>query len=348
MRRYLLAMLALATAMTTIARGDTLVRVFDSETLHSKGEDPILTDRDDFVIRHRGQQVERSLRLPPAPDDQAEAQRIVAIVRVQPIYTETNGRRRANDPWPRIGHLALVSTDAADKSGEIELMRFVTGFGGPGVFEHDLTPMAPLLYGERTLRAAITTYSETPGWRISVELLYTREGVGQRRPTFAAPVLHDLHVGRDEPVPRGTIVIPRGVDRPRLRILSTGHATDGQGRHEFVSATHVLRVDGQEIARWRPWAESGGMTRDLNPFSGRQEVEGREIWSSDLDRAGWTPGLVVMPLTLPAPELTPGSHEVELEILDLRGRGEEGENPGAHGYFAVTVMVVADEPWPIE
>ena len=78
------------------------------------------------------------------------------------------------------------------------------------------------------------------------------------------------------------VEIPEGLDTPRLRILSTGHATDGTAGNEFLSCTHVLRVDGREVARWRPWAEGGGALRHLSPWAGRWRVQGREIRSSDI------------------------------------------------------------------
>ncbi len=46
----------------------------------------------------------------------------------------------------------------------------------------------------------------------------------------------------------GTIDIPAGLARPRLRITTTGHATDGAGGNEFVSSDHILRIDGQPVA----------------------------------------------------------------------------------------------------
>jgi hypothetical protein len=136
-------------------------------------------------------------------------------------------------------------------------------------------------------------------------------------------------------------MIPRGVSRPRLHILSTGHATDGAGGDEFISRTHVLRIDGQEVARWRPWSEQGGPLRDINPTAGRTVIGQRELWASDLDRSGWHPGLLVQPDRIPLPELTAGQHLIELEIQGIRPKDQSG-----YGYWRVSAIVVADEPWP--
>jgi hypothetical protein len=137
------------------------------------------------------------------------------------------------------------------------------------------------------------------------------------------------------------VVVPAGLARPRLHILATGHATDGAGGDEFISRTHVLRIDGVEVARWRPWSEDGGGLREANPTSGRTDIDGRSLWASDLDRSGWHPGRLVEPLRIPVPELTTGAHRIELEILNIRPKDQSG-----YGYWRISAIAVADEPWP--
>ena len=72
------------------------------------------------------------------------------------------------------------------------------------------------------------------------------------------------------------------------------------------------------------------------------KIDGREVWTSDFDRSGWQPGLVVEPLLVPVPELTPGRHEITLEVLGIR----PGDRDHAHGYWRISGVVLADEPWP--
>jgi hypothetical protein len=218
----------------------------------------------------------------------------------------------------------------------------VTGFGAASVHEQDVTPLAPLLHGRRTLRAFVSTYSEKPGWTISVTLTYSWEDTGYRRPALARPLFDSEHLTAAAPRLSGTIRIPPGLARPRVRVITTGHATDGAGGNEFVSSPHVLRIDGREVARWRPWSERGTGLRPQNPWAGRDVYDGRELWSSDFDRTGWHPGLDVPPLTIPVPELTPGPHRVELEVTDIRPKDPDS---GHHGYWVVNAAVVADEPW---
>jgi hypothetical protein len=222
---------------------------------------------------------------------------------------------------------------------EIEIMRFVTPFGGPATYTADLTAFAPLLAGSASIRVWISTW-KMPAWKVTLTLSFASDGVGYRRPIFAQPIFNG-EVTAEKRALHASITIPRGLSRPRLHILSTGHATDGAGGDEFISRAHVLRIDGQEVARWRPWSEQGGPLRSINPTAGRTEIDGRSLWASDLDRTGWHPGLIVQPDLIPLPELTPGQHMIELEIQGIRPKDQSG-----YGYWRVSAIVVADEPWP--
>lgn len=164
--------------------------------------------------------------------------------------------------------------------------------------------------------------------------------MGYRRPIWAAPIFNS-EVTAEKRTIKASVDVPKGLSRPRLHLLTTGHATDGAGGDEFISRSHVLRIDGIEVARWRPWSERGGPLRQTNPTSGRMEIDGRPLWASDLDRSGWNPGLLVEPIQIPLPELTAGRHAIELEILNIRPKDQSG-----YGYWRVSAIVVCDEPWP--
>lgn len=328
---------------------------YDPELLQPK-------DRSDHVLLRNGQVVQRTITLPTLAGDLADARRIVATIVVEPVVTKKNGRLRPGDPWTRMGSVSLVrpgaelrpvalpaeEADRLDKTenrpgpevDEIELMRFITGFGGATTFQQDLTELAPLLSGEQTIRLYLSTYMQ-PAWKVSLKLAYSSDGVGPRRPAFAEPLFNDQSVEADSHTLVSTVTIPEGLSTPRIRILSTGHATDGTDGDEFTARTNELSIDGGTIAMFRPWSEQGGTLREVNPTSGRVEIEGRELWSSDLDRAGWHPGQIVQPRLIPAPELTPGRHTVRLQVHDIRPEDESGL-----GYWRVSAIVVADEPWP--
>ncbi len=324
----------------------TVIRVFETAAImfDEALEDP--TPRGEYVVLDQGRTLARTVQLPAAPADQRDARRIVATVTVRPVPAEPGGRR-PGDEWTRIGCLTVITSDdgAPDEPNatEVELMRFTTGFGQGDVYSQDVTALAPLLAGRRELRLTLTTY-RNPAWEVSVRLQYSRDGVGYRRPALAEPLFYDPAVTADSPLLAATVDIPPGLARPRVRLFSTGHSTDGGPENEFITCTHVLRVDGRRIVSWRPWSELGGGLRRVNPWAGRRTIDGREVWSSDLDRSGWEPGLVVEPLLVPVPELTPGRHEITLEVLGIRPEGMDH----AHGYWRISGVVLADEPWPAE
>jgi hypothetical protein len=306
---------------------------------------------EDGFTRHAGQTIRREAALPDPPTMPSSTPRITAEVTVRPEYTLSEGRLRPNDPWNRLGAVTVLDRRGRGKPVEVELVRFVTGYGGPGTFTQDVTALAPLLFGARTFDVYVSTFTEEPAWEVTFRLIYhydPEDGAGYRRPVFVDQVLRDRHTDAAPGESTATLVnatvqIPRGLARPRLRVLTTGHATDGKGRNEFVTSTHVLRIDGVEVARWRPWTEDGPTLRSENPFAGRQRVGERQVRASDYDRAGWNPGRVVKPLLIPTPELQPGRRRIELEIDGIRS-GADRESP--HGYWVVTVQVVADEPLP--
>jgi hypothetical protein len=346
---WMWAALAAAQSPATTPSRQTIT-VFQDAALEWSESIPDTSQRDGLTILRQGQAVQKVIDLPPLPTNQRDARRIIAKVVVEPVPVEEDGKLKPGDPWTRVGAVSLILPQKAPPRGqqqqapegrEIELMRFVTGFGGRSEFTQDVTALAPLLHDRVTLQAFISTY-RSPAWKLTLTLTFDQEDVGQRRPVWAAPVLNEASLTADRNRLRAAVAVPVGLEQPRLIVISTGHATDGSGGDEFVTRTHILRIDGMEVARWRPWAENGGEARRSSPASARHVIGGRELWSCDFDRSGWHPGLVVEPLRFPAPELTPGKHIVELEIVGIRPKDARGH----HGYWRTSIVAVADEPWP--
>jgi len=338
------AFIAAAVAVSVVVRPagaeDAAVTVLDKAMLHHRGSNgPATEHRDGYVSLERGQVAETTAILPPAPESQSEVRRIVAIVEVEPVVVENGDKSSVGDPWTRLGHVVVVLPSEGDDPGSrVEIMRFITGFGGASVFEQDVTALAPLLAGETTFRTEISTWLD-PGWSVSLRLEYRDGEAGYRRPRTVEPLFALERFTPEASTRSVEVEIPQGGAMPRMHVFSTGHG----GAQEFISATHVLRVDGEEVARWRPWREDGGARHEQNPTSGRWDIDGRELWSSDIDRAGWMPATVVRPYRIPLPELTPGAHTIELEI---EGIHQPGSADAADGYWVTSTVVVADEPWP--
>lgn len=351
---------------------DVIVPIFGGEVIQYDDSIAEGAQRGGHRVFKSGQQIEATVDLPAAPGNQRDAKRILATLIIEPIVVNESSKLRPGDPWTRVGTLTALAPPASGAKAlnaqkgrsdapnperaaqnsdvpasstepvEIELMRVITSFGGSATYTQDLTALAPILSGKATLRLFIGTHMK-PGWNITLTLTYTTEGAGYRRPIWAHQLFRQDRVTAQNNTIQVSLDVPPGLARPRLQILSTGHASDGAGGDEFITRTHILRIDGREVARWRPWTEEGGALRPGNPMSGRDVIDGRELWSSDLDRSGWSPGLAVQPLRFSAPELIPGHHTIELEIVDIRPKDAKG-----FGYWRESAIAVADEPWPVE
>lgn len=305
--------------------------------------EPVITQADGKVVPFDPWTRLGSLRLILPPDDAFDNPEAPSpSTATRPAASDASkAAKPKSKPGAGSGKAATPGTKPPPDR-QLELVRFITPFGGPASYTQDVTSLVPFLQGKATLRLSLGTISK-PAWKVTVTLQYTHDDAGYRRPAWADYVIQEDHVAADRNHFKVDVEVPPGLARPRLRIISTGHATDGTGGDEFVSRTHVLRIDGQEVARWRPWAEEGGSLRKANPMSDRWNIQGRELWSSDLDRSGWRPGEVVEPTMIPTPELAPGRrHTVEIEILNIRPKDQLGN----HGYWRLSVAAVADEPWP--
>jgi hypothetical protein len=351
---------ALLAAMTTAslahAQTEQVVTVFNSVHMQWTDEAPLSWQEGDLRYLAEGQAVERTIDLPALPANLRDVAGVAIIVEVQPAMTSGDGGNRPGDPWTRLGSVGIVlpgpteeiddrphTTLPADKDlpgRECEIIRFITGFGAPATYEQDVTSLLPILSGRATIRLFLSTW-KAPGWLVTVRLRYDKDKAGARRPKLCTPLFHEREVTAEHATLHSTVVIPDGLSRPRVRIISTGHATDGTAGDEFMPRTHVLRVDGNIVSQWRPWTESGGAVREVNPWAGRRQIDGRELRSSDFDRSGWTPGLAVIPTVIPLEELTPGIHRIELEVQGIRAKDQSGL-----GYWFVSATVIADEPWP--
>lgn len=294
--------------------------------------------RGDLVIRDRGQTADRTLRLPPEPEARL-AMSVTGIVTVEPI-SDPKLAPRPGDPWTRVGSVGVMLPMGGGRPPmQVELMRFVTGFGSASRYEADLTPFLPVLWGERTFRVHVSTWKD-PGWRVTFELRFEPGAAGIRRPSMVVPLLDEPRVTRAASVIQSSFTLLPGLDRPRLRILTTGHGSELGD--EFRPRTHVVRVDGVEVARWRPWREDGSGSRASSPWAERRTIDGREVWASDADRSGWVPGRIVEPFIIPLDELTPGRHRVEIEVLEIRDTPKD--QPPDH--WRLSACVVADQAWP--
>jgi hypothetical protein len=131
-----------------------------------------------------------------------------------------------------------------------------------------------------------------------------------------------------------TVQVPDSLTRVVLNLLVSGHCTDGRGADEFESKDNVVFVDGEEVARFRPWRDDCRRFREVNPYC-RRWSDGS--WSSDYSRSGWCPGDWVPPTRFELSRaLTPGTHTLRYYIENVRPEDEDGH----FGYWRVSAHLL--------
>ncbi len=269
-----------------------------------------------------GRLVTAQVRLP----ELAGPHRIKALLTVKPV---PKSEREVYDRWDRAGNIRIALGER-----EIEIVRFITSYGGRTEHEIDVTELAPLLRGACTMRAFIDTWV-SPGWMIDFALRYipVRE---YDNATWAAPAFYtdsfnaaEMSRGRDVQVD-----VPKGLARVVLRYLSTGHCTDGIDADEFISKANVISVDGVVVARYHPWRDDCRQFRDRNPYTSHW-TDGS--WSSDYSRSGWCPGVEVLPMEIDLTDhLTPGKHTLRFRVEEMRPKDEKGN----YGYWRISAALI--------
>jgi hypothetical protein len=326
-----------ADAETTGRTGDAVeIPVFDGNVIHFAPDDASSFDGGGVRAESDGRVIVRTVELPTL----FEPARITAVVTTGPIPKDEIS---VNDPWDRAGNVRL----SVDGAPDIELVKFVTAYGGVTEHEVDVSHLAPVLQGACTFRGFVDTWV-TPGWKMDFALRFEPadedEQAGQpydlSRTDWCRALVYEESL-TDELMAEGplesVVDVPEGTERVLLYYLSSGHCTDGTGADEFISKDNVVAVDGTVVHRFRPWRADCRRFRDVNPYT-RRWSDG--WWSSDYGRSGWCPGDSVAPAVLDLTDhLTPGRHTVTVAVEDVRPRNEDGH----FGYWRVSGYVVGWE-----
>lgn len=302
--------------------------VFESAMVHFNPDTTALYSRPGLGHEDNGRVAVTHVLLPDDPP----AGRIQARFTIHPV---PRTEREVWDRWDRAGSLRL----AVDGYPDLEIVRFITSYGGRTDHIVDVSELAPLLRGRRTMKAFIDTWS-SPAWRVDFSLSFEPDTL-YTPPVWVRPVFftdsfnaHDFGDGAGVEV-----IVPDGLSRVVLRYLTTGHCTDGRGADEFVAKANVISVNGVVVHRFHPWRDDCRRFRDRNPYTARWTTG---YWSSDYSRSGWCPGDEVLPLELDLSDhLVAGRHTVRFVIEDMRPRDEDGN----HGYWRVSAALVGwDRP----
>lgn len=196
------------------------------------------------------------------------------------------------DWFARRGSVAIVQNPGASEV-PIELSRFVTPFRVGASWDVDVTDLAPILTGSRTVRVMIDTWvgpgsPNGEGWLVDVSFDHT-PGTPVRKPIAVVPVFarQDAVYGDPaQPIPSQVapvgVAVPLGATSLALRSFVTGHGQGNAGNcAEFCAKDATLTAEGSPTVReiWR-----SDCTTTAAP--GQQGA-----WQ--FARGGWCPGAAV-------------------------------------------------------
>jgi len=264
--------------------------------------------------------------------------RITAHLTLKPIPLDD---RTVCDKWDRGGSVRLV----LDGQPPVEVVKFITSYGGRDEHAVDISHLAPLLKGHCRFEGAIDTWVN-PAWKMDLYLEIdeiedeTEDSLYVDfiyNPDWAIGLFYDPAVTAEKMPENGyetEVVIPEGMRRVVLNFLSSGHCTDGSGADEFVPKDHVIYVDGRPVYRFMPWRDDCRRFRENNPYTARWS-DG--YWSSDFSRSGWCPGDYVTPEQIDLTDyLSPGHHKIGFIIENIRPKDENNH----HGVWRVSAHLI--------
>jgi len=311
MKFKLLLILVLSFTTNLFSQSDSsTVEIFDQNAIHFGGN--LLNDTLEVQEKDNGRIISKLVELP----NYDVPVKIIAHLDIK--STISNNCSSGGDPWDRAGNVSL----AVPGMKNIEILKFITGFGGHSVLQQDISDLAPLLRGDCRIEGFVDTWV-SPAWKMDFKLIYyiapQDTNALWNYGVLYKPVLKSTDVTLNEPTYE--VNIPPGETRVMLTYYTSGHCTDGQGADEFVSKDNVIYIDNQEVHRYRPWRTDCQKFRSRNPCSGRWG----STWSSDLNRSGWCPGDIVYPVRLDFSDyLTPGKHTIQYAVENIRPQDNSG------------------------
>jgi hypothetical protein len=239
------------------------------------------------------------------------------------------------DDWDRTGSLQLVLNpdDPEEEWQHLEIMRHITPYKIEMCQFVDVTALAPVLTGRRTLQSWIDTWvgpghSSGEGWRISYRFVfYPGEprspdevvNIWGRRSITLGYLDPDRNLASQiEPV---SVAIPDATTRVEARLITTGHAfgnTDNCAEFCLLNQHLIVGDVDNVVLPWRTDCEHN----PHNPQSG--------TWG--FDRNGWCPGAIVPGHTIDiTDQVEPGTDAViDFDVLTVDGHEYENTDPADH------------------
>ena len=301
-------------------KNNDTVLIFDKNDIHFTLDEPAKYDTEKVFAEDNGRLIYTNVIL-PSYDKQV---RITAHLAIHPIPKDAVA---VYDPWDRAGNIRLCT----DGKPDIEIIKFITSYGGFTEYEVDISHLAPLLKDRCTIKAFIDTWL-TPAWKVDLHLIYetTEEN---NNPVWTSGIMYTnsyTDADMDEDGISVTVDIPENMKRVKMHYFVSGHCTDGTDADEFVSKDNVIYIDDCVVYRYKPWRNDCRGFREVNPYT-RRWSDGS--WSSDYSRSGWCPGDMVLPLELDLSDhLTPGVHTLRFVIENVRPKDDNDH----FGYWRIS------------
>ena len=236
------------------------------------------------------------------------------------------------DHWDRSGSIQVVLNSEEDRERweYVELARHITPYRMGMCQFVDVTPLASLLVGERTLTSFIDTWvgpdhSNGEGWNVSLRFVFypgPRQGADEviniwgRRNITVGEVEDDRNV--DSQIDPVTVTIPVDATRVEAHLTTTGHSFGNTGNcAEFCHMRQDVIINGT-IFSVDPWREDCS----ANPVS-------PQFGTWEHPRNGWCPGAIAVGHSLDITEaVSPGGENVvDFDILLSTGVEYDNVSP---------------------
>jgi hypothetical protein len=245
-------------------------------------------EKDGIKYYQQGQRMEKTVKLPGV----TAQTKITATLHVEKFY----------DDMDRLGNVHLKLVDGT----RVELIHYITSFGGKTDHPEDVSYLAPLLQGDATICIYLDMW-RTSAFKAGLKIIF-EENSTQTNPKDVKPLFYftNLVPANLTPTkPSKTVSIPAGTQQVIMTYFTSGHGVYG---NEFQTCPNVLYADNKEIFRTSPWRDDCAQYKDINPAAWQSESY---KWS----RSGWCPGAPVHPSRVDLKNtLAPGQHTFSLDL----------------------------------
>ncbi|MEE9442403.1 MAG: peptide-N-glycosidase F-related protein [candidate division Zixibacteria bacterium] len=306
------------------------IEIFQKNDIHFSLDEPSKYATTEVLSADNGREIYSEKQLPTIGDQM----RITAHVELNPIPKD---EITVHDKWDRAGNIRLSKDGMAD----IEIVKFITSYGGHTVYNVDVSHLAALLQDKCVFKGFVDTWV-SPAWKVDFSLKFEpiEDSTGEDiyidyvyNPDWVEGIMFTEAYTSKEHGEKGVeidVTVPDDMKCVVMNYFVSGHCTDGSGADEFIPKDNVIYVDDRIVYRFQPWRDDCRQFREINPYT-RRWSDG--YWSSDYSRSGWCPGDKVDPVQIDLSDyLKPGQHKIKFVIENVRPDDEKNN----HGYWRIS------------